>query len=81
MQNEAAVTAGQSIRAVRELAGLTLAEAAELTGRSAGYLSTVENGKAANVSVKYVANTIGALSEYIANPTRKPRAEPEMSAA
>jgi transcriptional regulator with XRE-family HTH domain len=68
MQNEAAVSAGQSIRAVRELAGLTLAQAAKLTGRSTSYLSLVENGKASTVSVKYIANTIGALSEYIANP-------------
>lgn len=68
MRNEAARSAGQSIRAVRELAGLTLTEAATLTGRSAGYLSQVETGKATNVSSKYVANTIGALCAYIANP-------------
>lgn len=68
MRNEAARAAGQSIRAVRELAGLTLAEAAAITGRSPGYLSQVENGKADNVSVKYVANTIGALSAYIGSP-------------
>lgn len=70
MRNEAARAAGQSIRAVRELAGLTLTEAAALTGRSVGYLSQVETGKAANVSEKYVANTIGALSAFIANPVR-----------
>lgn len=77
MQNEAAVSAGRSIRAVRELAGLTLAQAAELTGRSTGYLSQVENGKAARVSVKYVANTIGALSAYISDPVAK--AQPAIS--
>ncbi len=71
MQNEAAISAGQSIRAVRELAGLTLAQASKLTGRSTGYLSQVENGKASQVSVKYVANTIGALSAYIADPVAK----------
>ena len=68
MQNSAAIAAGQSIRSVRELANLTLAEAAQLTGRSPAYLSLVETGKAANVSAKYVANTIGALCDYIANP-------------
>lgn len=59
--------AGQSIRAVRELAGLTLTEAASIIGRSVSYLSQVETGKALNVSEKYVANTIGALSAHIAN--------------
>ncbi len=68
MKNQAAMAAGQSLQAVRELAGLTLAEAATITGRSAGYLSQVENGKAANVSGKYIANTMGALSAYIARP-------------
>lgn len=71
MRNEAAQAAGRSIRAVRELAGLTLNEAAVLTGRSVGYLSQVETGKAVNVSPKYVANTIGALSAYIANPAQQ----------
>jgi transcriptional regulator with XRE-family HTH domain len=66
MQNEAARAAGESIRAVRVLAGLTLTEAAQLNGRSPGYLSLVETGKARNVSEKYIANTMGALSAYIA---------------
>lgn len=79
MRNQAARAAGQSIRAVRELAGLTLAEAAVLTGRSAGYLSQVENGKAENVSEKYVANTIGALSAYIANPVNRVEAAAEVA--
>lgn len=68
MQNEAARAAGQSIRAVRELAGLTLVEAAKLTGRSPGYLSQVETGNAANVSEKYIANVVGALAKYIGEP-------------
>lgn len=68
MQNEAARAAGQSIRAVRELAGLTLGQAAKLTGKSPGYLSQVETGNAANVSEKYVANVVGALAKYIADP-------------
>ncbi|MBF4549704.1 helix-turn-helix domain-containing protein [Pseudoclavibacter sp. VKM Ac-2888] len=68
MQNEAVRAAGQSIRAVRELAGLTLAQAAQLTGRAPGYLSQVETGKADNVTARYVANTMGALSAYIARP-------------
>ncbi len=66
MRNEAARAAGQSIRAVRELAGLTIAQAAELVGGSAGYLSQVETGTAKNVSEKYVANTMSALSNHIA---------------
>lgn len=70
MNYKSAVAAGQSLRTVRELAGLTLSEAAEITGRSPGYLSQVENGKASNVSDKYVANTMGRLCDYIANPTR-----------
>ncbi len=68
MRNEPAIAAGQSIRTIRELAGLTLAEAATITGRSPGYLSQVETGKAPNVTEKYVANTIGRLADYIANP-------------
>lgn len=70
MRNEAAQAAGRSIRTIRELAGLTLAEAAVITGRSPGYLSQVETGKAPNVSGKYIANTVGALSAYIANPAQ-----------
>lgn len=86
MRSDAARDAGKSIRAIRELAGLTLAEAAELTGRSQGYLSQVETGKAANVSEKYIANTIGALCAYIANPVRvalaaEPTPAPAESAA
>jgi transcriptional regulator with XRE-family HTH domain len=80
MQNEAAITAGQSIRAVRELAGLTQAEAAQLTGRSVAYLSLVENGKAPSVTPKYIANTIGALSKYIANPVATKRTVKEKAA-
>lgn len=80
MQTEAARAAGQSIRAVRELAGLTLAETATLTGRSPGYLSLVETGRAANVSEKYVANTIGALSAYIANPAARSEQKHEAAA-
>lgn len=71
MRNESAIAAGQSIRAVRELAGLTLAEAAVVTGRSPGYLSQVETGKAENVTEKYVTNTIGRLCEYIENPVAR----------
>lgn len=70
MRNESAIAAGQSIRTLRELAGLTLAEAAAITGRSPGYLSQVETGKAPNVTEKYVANTIGRLANYIANPVQ-----------
>lgn len=70
MRNDSAVAAGMSIRTVRELAGLTLSEAAALTGRSAGYLSQVETGKAENVTEKYVANTIGRLCAFIADPTQ-----------
>lgn len=81
MQNEAARAAGQSIRAVRELAGLTLAQTATLTNRSAGYLSQVETGSAANVSEKYVANVIGALAQYIAQPVAEQAAEVPAGAA
>lgn len=61
---------GQSIRAVRELAGLSLTEAATLTGRSAERLAQVEAGTATNVSSKYVANTIGALCAYMVGASR-----------
>lgn len=71
MRNQATLAAGQSIRTVRQLAGLTLEEAAAVTGRSPGYLSLVETGKAANVTEKYIANTIGQLCEFIANPTAR----------
>lgn len=54
---------------MRELAGLTIAQAAELVGGSAGYLSQVETGTAKNVSEKYVANTMSALSNHIAGKT------------
>ncbi|KAB1647501.1 helix-turn-helix transcriptional regulator [Pseudoclavibacter sp. CFCC 14310] len=60
--------AGTSIRAVREMAGLTLAEAARLVGSSPSYLSQVETGKAPNVTPRYIANAMSKLAEFVANP-------------
>lgn len=51
---------------MRELAGLTIGQAAELIGGSSSYLSQVETGTAKNVSEKYIANTMSALSTHIA---------------
>lgn len=76
MRADTAKVAGQSIRALRELAGLTLLQVAQLTGRSPSYLSLVENGKAANVSDKYIANTVGAISRHIANPVSAQKKNP-----
>lgn len=76
MRTATTKAAGESIRALRELAGLTLAQVAQLTGRSPSYLSMVENGKAANVTDKYIANTIGSISQYIANPVSREEKKP-----
>lgn len=60
--------AGSSIRAVREMAGLTLTEAADLIGCSRSYLSQVETGKAPSPTPKFIANAMASLADFIANP-------------
>lgn len=55
-------TAGESIRTLRQLAGMTLNEVAETAGTSIAYLSKVETGKFLP-SKAYVALVTAAIAE------------------
>ena len=56
-----AISAGQSIRTLRHLAGLTLEEVARLADTSTAYLSKVETGKHSPTK-SYVAQVTAAIA-------------------
>lgn len=61
-EQEASV--GASLRSLRKLAGMTLAEAAEAAGTAPAYLSKVENGKLKS-SKAYVAQVTVAIASRL----------------
>lgn len=57
-------TTGQSIRALRQLAGLTLGEVARDANTSIAYLSKVETGKFTPTKA-YVAQVTAAIASHM----------------
>ena len=57
-------SAGDALRTLRRIAGLTLDQAAELADTAAAYLSKVETGKL-TPTVGYVANVTGAIARHL----------------
>jgi len=62
---------GQSLRALRILADLTLAEVAGLAGTSIAYLSKVERGEFTPTK-RYVAQVTSAIAGVLANAEKVP---------
>lgn len=58
---EQSASAGASIRALRKLAGMTLAETADAAGTAVAYLSKVETGKLTPTKA-YVAQVTVAIA-------------------
>lgn len=62
--NRQTVTAGESIRALRQLAGMTLIEVASAADTSIAYLSKVETGKFIPTK-QYVAQVTTAIADRL----------------
>lgn len=61
--------AGQSIRALRTLASMTLEDVASLVPTTASYISKVETGKA-HPTHYWVGNVVGAIADVLAEKRR-----------
>ena len=57
-------SAGEALRTLRGIAGLTLDRAAEIADTAPAYLSKVENGRLVP-TVGYVANVTAAIAEHM----------------
>lgn len=62
--NEPNRSAGEAIRTLRRIAGLTLDQAAAVADTAAAYLSKVETGKL-TPTVGYVANVTSAIARHL----------------
>lgn len=60
-------TAGAGLRALREVAGLTLDQVAAEASVSASYLSKVESG-AKTATAKWIGHVSGAISRHLTSP-------------
>ncbi len=62
--NRQTVTAGESIRALRQLAGMTLEDVSAAADTSIAYLSKVETGKFVPTK-QYVAQVTAAIADRL----------------
>lgn len=65
------IPTGPSLRSLRQLAGLTLAETADIADTSVAYLSKVERGEFVPTK-RYVAQVVTALGRAIAEQEKVP---------
>lgn len=64
---------GQALRVLREEAGLTAREVAQLAGVSESYLSRVENGSA-EASAPWLGNVAAAIAQALVKSAARVRA-------
>jgi transcriptional regulator with XRE-family HTH domain len=65
------IPTGDSLRSLRNLAGLTLAEVADIGGTSIAYLSKVERGEFVPTK-RYVAQVTSAIAGVLADAEKVP---------